>query len=169
MRRERRLTEMQKALCKWILPINILALCVLTYCAMTTFSVDRTTAIEKSKSIFYAGIFLQSYWIYIVLRDLMITINFFARGQGLGTDVVLAVLVVHFFSACIDLLVLSGLSIWSSVAINSDEAKLFVDAPSETGMPSFVKIMSLNATMGIVYVLAHLFAPCIVACVMVRY
>ncbi len=169
MRRDRRLSEMQKALCKFIVPINLIAFVAMIFCAIVTFSVDKEKAKEKSKSIFYAGAFLQSYWVYIVLRDVLITTNFFVRGQGLGRDVVLAVLVVHFFSSCIDNLALLGLSIWSTVALNSDEIKLFMEADESTGMPNFLKVMTLNTWMGYLYVIAHVFAPCVIGCIMVRY
>lgn len=106
---------------------------------------------------------------YIVLRDLMITVNFFVRGRNLGRDVVLAVLVVHLMSACIDNLILSGLSIWTTAALHSDEAKLFTDAAEETGLPIFAKIMTVNAAFGYIYVISHVFAPCIIGCIIVRY
>ncbi len=169
MRRQRRLSEMQMSLLKFIVPINVIAVLAVLFCAIVTFTADRYAAIEKSKSIFYAATFLQSYWVYIVCRDLLITINFFIRGQGLGRDVVLAVLVVHFFSSCIDNLALSGLTIWSTVAIHSDEAKLFTEADQSTGLPTFMKVMTFNATMGYIYVLSHILAPCVIGCIMVRY
>ena len=41
MRRERRLSEMQKALCKFIVPVNVIAISAMLFCAIVTFTADR--------------------------------------------------------------------------------------------------------------------------------
>jgi|ERR1711957_407621 len=74
---------------------------------------------------------LQSYFCYIVLRDLLITLNVFMKGDSSsnGTNgpnqAILAVVLIHYFSACLDNLVMTGLSIWGAVALNNLDAENF--------------------------------------------
>ena len=65
----------------WIFPVNVLSIIGCFFCAYRIFSVDKQLAIETSKSLYYAGSSLQSYFIYIVMRDTMLTLSHFARGH----------------------------------------------------------------------------------------
>ena len=70
---------------------------------------------DKSKTLYYAGALLQSYWCYIVLRDLLITVANFVKGQRHAFPGVIA---LHYVLACLDHLLLSGLMIWGTIALN---------------------------------------------------
>lgn len=68
---------------------------------------------------------LQGYFIYIVLRDFLITLNVFIRGGSSNSrpnEAIIAVVLIHYFMSCLDNLVLSGLAIWGGIALNSLEA-----------------------------------------------
>ena len=141
-----------------------------SFCAMTIFSANREIAITHSKSLYYCGVILQSYFIYIVVRDLLITMNIFMRGpqsrQGNANEALIAVVLIHYFSACLDNLVISGFAIWGTISLNSLEAAEFENADVETGLPAFVTITTLNVIMAILYACSHVFALPIAVCIM---
>lgn len=133
---------------------------------MTIFSANREIAITHSKSLYYCGVILQSYFIYIVVRDVLITINIFKRGSGNADEALIAVVLIHYFSACLDNLVISGFAIWGTISLNSLEAAEFENADVETGLPAFVTITTLNVVMAILYACSHVFALPIAVCIM---
>jgi len=96
---------------------------------MQIFSIDKISAVAKSKNLYYAGTLLQGYYCYIALRDLLITINVFFRWRGDSTDAFLTIVLLHYFASCLDNLALTGLTIWSAVALNSESGALFKEAP----------------------------------------
>ena len=74
--------------------------------------------------------------LYTVTRSLLL----YGHHQGFAI-----VLVGHYFTSCLDNLLLTGIMIWGTVAINSDEAKEYETAPEETGLANFLQITTLNS------------------------
>ena len=48
--------------------------------------------------------------------------------------------------------------IWSTIALSSEEADAFSDAPEDTGLPKFRAITTLNVVMAYLYVIVHVCA-----------
>ena len=124
-------------------------------CAFKVYTVDKVLAQEQSKSIFFAGMFLQSYWIYIVFRDILITLNSFIRGRNEAFALVIA---LHYVTSCLDNLLMGGLLIWSSISLGMNEATGYAEAPDETGMPAFLTVLTINVIIGYLYVCSHICA-----------
>ena len=79
-------------------------------------------ALDTGKGLYYAGNSLQSYYIYIVMRDSMLTLSHFIRGHNMAFAIVI---LAHYFMSCLDNLLLTGLTIWATVALNSSSAADF--------------------------------------------
>ena len=96
--------------------MNLLAIIGCFFCAYRIFNVDKELALDKGKALYYAGGSLQSYYIYIVLRDSLLTLSHFIRGHQMAFAIVI---LAHYFMSCLDNLLLTGLTIWGTVALNS--------------------------------------------------
>ena len=164
-RRQRRFNEAQTKICLWIFPINLIAIIFCVFCAHSVFSADKTLALESSKSLFYAGTFLQSYWCYIVMRDSFLTLSNFIRGHR---QAFAATLALHYLMACLDNLLLTGLMIWGTIAVNSTEASDFSNSPETTGLSRFLVVTTLNVVMAYIYVCSHVCAFPISLCIIAR-
>ena len=58
--------------------------------------------------------------------------------------------------------------VWSTVAINSDEALEYANSPEETGMANFLMITTLNTVVAYLYVFSHVLACPITICLAIR-
>ena len=154
-RRRRRWNESQRKIAMYILPINIIALGVYLYCQSMIYGANRTLAMGHDKGLYYAGVFLQTYWGYIVIRDFLLTVQFFIKGHQ---QAFAAVIALHYLMSCLDNLFLTGLTIWATIEVNSSGAEDYAKAPEESGLPIFVKITILNVIMGYIYVCSHVCA-----------
>ena len=97
---------------------------------------------------------------------MLITLNMFLRGRNRGTpsEIIMAVVLIHYFSACLDNLVMTGLGIWGAIALNSDAADEFADADPETGLPAFITVTTVNVVMALLYACSHILALPITIC-----
>ena len=95
-------------------------------CSYAVMNIDEASAKEKSKPLYYAGNVIQGYWMYIVMRDVLITANHFIRGHQQAFAIVI---VSHYFLSCLDNIFMTGIMIWATVALSSEEAKLYEEAP----------------------------------------
>ena len=90
------------------------------------------------------------------------------RSASRPNDALLAVVLIHYFMSCLDNLVLSGLAIWGGIALNSLDAVEYINDTSDSGLPNFVHITTLNTVMAFFYACSHVFAlpvaVCIVSC-----
>ena len=149
----------------WIFPVNVLSIIGCFFCAYRIFNVDKQLAIETGKSLYYAGSSLQSYFIYIVMRDTMLTLSHFARGHQQAFAIVI---LAHYFMSCLDNLLLTGLTIWGTVALNGSQAAEFSKSPEATGLSMFIVVTTFNVVMAYIYVCAHVCAFPITLCCIAR-
>ena len=164
-RRQRRWNESQSRIALYIFPINLIAIGICIYCANIVSSVERDLATGTSKGLFLAGVFMQSYWCYIVMRDTVLTVSHFAKGHR---QAFAAVIALHYLMSCLDNLLLTGLMIWGTVEINSSGADDFAKADESTGLPLFLKVTILNIVMAYIYVCSHVCAFPIGLCIIAR-
>ena len=59
---------------------------------------------------------IQGYLLIIVLRDIVITVIYFKKGER---DALLTVLLTHYLTSCLDLMLLSVLFLWALAAVLS--------------------------------------------------
>ena len=124
-------------------------------CAHSLYQVDKADAKEKGKHIYYAGTVIQGYFLYIVIRDVIITLNHFIKGHRSAFAIVIF---AHYFISCLDNLLLTGVTIWGTIALNSDEAEVFSSSPEKTGLPNFISVTTFNVVMAYIYVIVHVCA-----------
>lgn len=164
-RRQHLLNDAQTRIAKWIFPVNLLALIGCISCAYYIFTIDRKLALESGKSLYYAGVSLQGYFIYIVMRDTTLTLSHFVRGHQQGF---LIVILAHYFMSCLDNLLLTGLAIWGTVAVNRLEATQYAAQEVTSGLPTFVTVTTINIVVAYLYVCAHICAFPITICCIAR-
>lgn len=149
------MNESQRRIFKYVLPINLIAVAFCVYCAIAIFTADKAQAQEKSKGLYFAGSFIQGYFIYIVVRDLLLTLTNFISGRRESFALLIA---MHYSLSCMDNLFMTGLAIWGAVALSSESTKDFQEAPEEAGLKAFVAVTTLNVIMGFLYVCTHICA-----------
>ena len=71
------LTESQWQILKYVIPFQLLALVIITINAVHTFKLDKDEAMGTDKSLYLFGASLQGYWMFVVVRDLIISIGYF--------------------------------------------------------------------------------------------
>lgn len=118
-------------------------------------AVDEQAAVNSGKSLYYAGYFLQSYWLYIVSRDVMITLRQFCRGNQ---EAFVLTVLLHYVTSCLDNILLTGLTIWSTIALKSEQADEYAKAAEETGLGAFVTVTTVNVVMAYLYITSHICA-----------
>ena len=89
-----------------------------------------------------------------MLRDALIAISNFIKGhfQALASAIAL-----HYVLACLDNILLTGLIIWGTVALNQSEAtEAYLLADKQAGLRTFITITTLNVIMGYIYICSHI-------------
>jgi len=86
-----------------------------TYLAYKIFSLPRVNVSMYNSQLTYCGIITVEYFIFIVLKDLVIFISqlFFGGFLGFWNAIVL-----HIITLPLDILVLLVLAIWGSIVLN---------------------------------------------------
>ena len=82
------------------------------------FKVPRVNVEAHSLQLLYHGVVLQSYFIFMVLKDFTIIVSQLFCGGFLGFW---HTIVLHVITLPIDILVLLGLSIWGTVVLNQND------------------------------------------------
>ena len=108
---------------------------------------------------------MQGYWLYIVMRDNLITLTHFTRDDRSAFAVVL---IAHYFLSCFDNLIMSGITIWATYALSEPETSDFAFQEEASGMPKFLAVTTLNVVMAYLYVFAHVVACPITICLVAR-
>ena len=85
-------------------------------CSILLFCQDSGIVREWSNGLYLAGVCIQGYLLIIVLRDIVITVIYFKKGER---DALLTVLLTHYLTACLDLMLLSVLFLWALAAVLS--------------------------------------------------
>lgn len=152
------MTSSQRSIAKCFFPVLGIAAIFLSVSAFFTFGTDKEAAKAVSKTCYYAGVSIQGYFIYIVLRDVFISLKMFYRGRR---DVFFVALFTHYFAACIDNFLLGIMMIWGSCALASDEASTFAESFS-----IFHSFMTVNVILAYVYVLSHCCVLPVIFCVL---
>ena len=116
------MTRSQRSIAKCCFPVLAAAILFLFVSGFCTFRTDKDAAKEVSKNCYYAGVSIQCYFIYIVVRDVFIGVKMFYRGRR---DAFFVLIFIHYFAACIDTFLLGIMMIWGSYALASDEAITF--------------------------------------------
>ena len=99
---------------KYIFPVQVLVTVIILISSVKTFSVDRHVAMEEYKSLYLAGVSLQAYLIFVVVRDYLISIGYFMRKDR---DAFILVILTHYFASCLDNLLMGILLFWNSAAL----------------------------------------------------
>ena len=145
--------------------MHLIAVTVGILFAVKIFSVDIEAAFgansdfyNDGKSLYYAGVVTQIYWLYIILRDIAITLRCFLceRDHPDPRNSVVMTLELRYYFAFIDLCLLTGFVIWGIVAI-AMYADRYSEAQPETGLPTFAYLTTFNVIMGFLYSCAHVF------------
>ena len=95
---------------------------------------------------------MQGYFIYVVLRDLMLTLSNFVRGRRESFAYVIA---MHYSLSCLDNIFMTGIAIWTLVAYGQADKTNFHDAAPETGLPNFLAVVTVNMAIAFLYILTH--------------
>ena len=132
--------------------VSFLALSV-GICSCMIYSVKLETVYDycrgaQDQNLWYAGIVIQSYWLLIVIRDIAITLAHFlsTKRYAIPAEKWYRLLRKHFFFACVDMGILTGLVSWGAAALARFSGH-FYEAPTETGLPLFAGITTLNVIM----------------------
>ena len=82
-----------------------------------TFSIDRYIAMDADKSLYLAGVSLQAYLLFIVVRDFIISIGYFRRKDR---DAFILIILTHYFASCLDMVLLGIILLWTTAALLSE-------------------------------------------------
>ena len=130
------------------------------------FSVEKDAAFEAThdlynggKSLYYAGVATQIYWLYVILRDIAITLRCFLCESDHPDPrySLVETLKLRYYFASVDKCLLTGIVIWGTTAIAS-YADRYRDAPPETGQATFAYLTTFNVIMGFLYSCAHFYS-----------
>ena len=97
---------------------------------LNEYELEDGSFFTENKSLLCAGYILQCFFIFILLRDYLITIKTFKEAQR---DSFLQVIAFHYCCSCIDNAFLSFLTIWARYELDSEEAKFISNFTEETG------------------------------------
>jgi len=148
----------QKLIARCFFPVLAIAGLFIAVSAIYTFGTDKESAKAVSKNCYFAGVSIQGYFIFIVLRDVFISVKMFYRGRR---DAFFITLFTHYFVSCIDNFLLGILMLWGSAALASDEADIFAEA-----FGTFHALLTSNVLLAYVYVVSHCCALPVILCVL---
>ena len=136
-------------------------------CGILLFCQDSGLVREWSNGLYLAGVCIQGYLLIIVLRDIVITVIYFKKGER---DALLTVLLTHYLTSCLDLMLLSVLFLWALAAvlslpqIDSDRTHLL-----DADILTFTTVTRINTMLAFAYIISHCcFMPVITWCVLRR-
>ena len=99
------------------------------------------------------------------MRDTMLTLSHFLKGHQQAFAIVI---LAHYFMSCLDNFLLTGLTIWGTIALNSSEAAEFSKSPESTGLSLFIVVTTFNVVVAYLYVCTHICALPITLCCIAR-
>ena len=105
----------RKRLLTFWLPFWVLGAVIVIPVAMRTLRIPSGVVKEKSLSIYYSGICLQYFLLFMVARDLLFMLYWFINGDFLGFW---KNIVWHIFSVPLDCFVLLVLGSWGAIVMN---------------------------------------------------
>ena len=149
---------------KYIFPVQFLVTVIVVMTSIKTFPVDRHIAMEEYKSLYLAGVCLQAYLLFVVVRDYLISIGYFMRKDR---DAFILVLLTHYFASCLDNLLMSVLLLWTSASLYSSPETLN-DETVCPGGATFVLGTIVNVILAQAFVVTHVVALPIFMCCMKR-
>lgn len=120
---------------------------------------------EADKSLYMASVCLQTYLLFIVAKDYLISIGYFRRTDR---DAFILVILTHYFSSCLDIVLVTLILIWVTFAMFSEKAQVLLDANVCPGGQSFVTATTANIVLAQAFVLSHIIALPVFLCCMQR-
>ena len=106
------------------------------------------------EGLYLAGVCLQGYFLFIVLREMVITATHFAKGER---NSVRSVLTTHFYLAFLDILILGSFSLWALPCCGSRSAEddVGILEPVSEQAETFMKVTLVNTVLAFGYIAAH--------------
>lgn len=85
----------------------------------------------------------------------MIALRQFCRGNQ---EAFVLTVILHYVTSCLDNILLTGLTIWATIALKSEQADEYAKAAEETGLGAFLTVTTVNVVMAYIYICSHICA-----------
>ena len=145
----------QLQLLKFVIPVQSLVTVFIFGCAITLFKQDtRDIRQGDARRLYLAGLAMQGYFVFIALRDMLITGYNFVKGRR---NAITSVLKTHFLTAFLDLFILGALSLLALPFLGScaDEDEGISSELASDGCRIFRMITAINTAFSFIYLAAH--------------